>query len=111
MVDEVHQAFSTVPVGILDLDADLTEGLAYPRHLDWRQVPYWVSRHTSGIEIGALMARRALHADGTEAACASHHEWLVEMSVVPLLRTIARGMAIHASGMLDYFARLGEEGD
>ena len=76
-MNEVHQALATIPVGILDLNADLAEGLAYPRHLNWRQVPCWVSRHTSGIEIGALVARRALHADGTEAACASHHEWLV----------------------------------
>lgn len=110
-MNEVHQAFATIPVGILDLNADLAEGLAYPRHLNWRQMPCWVSRHTSGIEIGALVARRALHADGTEAACASHHEWLVGMSVVPLLRTIAGRVAIHASGMLDYFARLSEEGD
>jgi hypothetical protein len=70
-----------------------------------------VSRHTAGIEIGALVARRALHADGTEAACASHHKWLVGMPVVTLLRTIARRVAIHASGMLDYFARFGKEGD
>jgi hypothetical protein len=70
-----------------------------------------VSRYAAGIEIGTLMARRTLHADGTEAACASHHEWLMGMPVVPLLRTIGRRMAIHASGMLDYFAGLGEEGD
>ena len=57
------------------------------------------------------MACRALHAHGTEAACPSHYEWLVRMPVVPLLRTIARGMTIHASGMLDYFARFSEEGD
>jgi hypothetical protein len=70
-----------------------------------------VTRHPTGIEIGALVARRTLHADGTEAACASHHEWLVGMPVVPLLRTIARRVAIHASGMLDYFARFREEGN
>jgi hypothetical protein len=70
-----------------------------------------MSRHTAGIEIGALVARRALHAHGTESACASHHEWLVRMPVVSLLWTIARRMAIHASGMLDYFARFSEEGD
>jgi hypothetical protein len=70
-----------------------------------------VSRHATWIEIGALVARRALHADGTEAVSASHHEWLVGMLVVPLLRTIARRVAIHASGMLDYFARFSEESD
>jgi len=70
-----------------------------------------MSRHTTGIEIGALVARRALHADGTEAACASHHEWLVGMPVVPLLRTIARRVAIHASGILDHFACFSEESD
>ena len=70
-----------------------------------------MSGHTTGIEIGALVARRTVHTDGTEAAFASHHEWLVGMPVVPLLRTIARRMAIHASGMLDYFARFREEGN
>jgi hypothetical protein len=70
-----------------------------------------VSRYTAGIEIGTLVACLALHANGTEAACASHHKWLMGMPVVPLLRTIARGMTIHASGMLDYFARFSEEGD
>jgi hypothetical protein len=93
------------------LSADLAQGLADPRHLDGRQVPFGVSRHTTEIEIGALVARRALHADGTEAARASHYERLVGMPVVSLLGTIARRMAIHASGMLDYFARLSEQGD
>ena len=64
-------------------------------------MPGRMSRDATRIEIATLVACRALHADGTEAACASHHKWLVRMPVVPLLRTIARGMTIHASGMLD----------
>ena len=111
VVNDLVEAHPAVPIGVLDLGADLAERLAGPRHFNGRQVPCWMSRYTAGIEIGALVACRALHADGTEAACASHHQWLVRMSVVPLLRTIARRVAIHASGMLDYFARLDEEGD
>jgi hypothetical protein len=74
-------------------------------------MPQRVSRHTPGIEIGALVARRTLHADGTKATRASHHEWLVGMPVIPLLRTIARRVAIQASRMLNYFACFNEEGD
>src|SRR5262245_26324786 len=74
-------------------------------------MPRRVSRYTTGIEIGPLVARRTLHADGTKAACASHHEWLVGMPIVPLLGPIARRVAIHAPGMLEYFAGLGEERD
>jgi hypothetical protein len=69
-----------------------------------------VSPYTAGIKIGALMARRALHADSTEAAWASHNKWLVWISVVPL-RTIARRVAIHAPGMLNHFAGFGEKGN
>ena len=110
-MNELVEAHPAVPVGVLDLSADLSERLPGPRHFNGRQVPCWMSRHTAGIEIGALVACRALHADGTEATCASHHEWLVRMSVVPLLRAIAGWVAIHASRMLDYFARFSEEGD
>src|SRR5262245_66231135 len=74
-------------------------------------MPGRLSRYTTGIEIRPLLARRTLHADGTKAACASHHEWLVGMPVVSLLGPIACRVAVHASGMLDYFAGLGEERD
>ena len=111
MVDNFVELPSTIPARILDLGADFAEGLADPCKLHGRQVPFGVSRHTTGIEIGALVARRTLHADGTEAARTSRHEWLVRMPVVPLLRPIASRMAIHASRMLDYFARFSEEGN
>jgi len=111
VVNDLIQTLSAIPTRVFDLGANLAERFADPCHLNGGQVPFGVSRHTTGIEIGALVARRTLHADGTEAACASHHEWLVGMPVVPLLRTIARRVAIHASGMLDYFARFREEGN
>ena len=109
-MNDLIQTLSAIPTRFFDLGANLAERFADPCHLNGGQVPFGVSWHTAGIEIGALVARRTLHADGTEAACASHHEWLVGMPVVPLLRTIARRVAIHASGMLDYFARFREEG-
>jgi hypothetical protein len=67
--------------------------------------------HATGIEIGTLVACRALHADGTETACASHYEWLVRVAIVVLQRTVAGRVAINASGMLDYFTRFSKEGD
>src|SRR5262245_30345689 len=111
VVNDLIKALSAIPAGVLDLGANVAKRLAGPGHFDGRQMPQRVARHTTGIEIGALVARRALHADGTQAACASHHEWLVWMSAVPLLRAIAGRMAIHASRMLDYFARFSEEGN
>jgi hypothetical protein len=111
MVDNLIELPSTIPVRILDLSADFAKGLADPRHLNGGQMPFWMSWHATRVKIGMLVARRAVHADGTEAARASHHERLVRMPVVPLLRPIASRMAIHASGIVDYFACFSEESD
>jgi hypothetical protein len=81
-MNDLVQVPAAIPLRILDLNADLAEGLADSCKLHGGQMPFGVSRDTAGIEIGALVARRTLHADGTEAACASHHEWLVGMPVV-----------------------------
>jgi hypothetical protein len=70
-----------------------------------------VSRHATGIEIVTLVACRALHADHPEAACPSHHQRLVRVAVVALEGTIARRVAVHASGVQDYLPRFGKEGD
>jgi hypothetical protein len=111
VVNDLIQTLAAIPTRVFDLGANLAERFADPCHLNGGQVPSGVSRHTTRIEIGALVARRTLHADGTEAGWASHHEWLVGMPVVALPRTIARRVAIHASGILDYFARFREEGN
>src|ERR1700730_13473639 len=54
MMDEIIQRAAAVTFAILDLNADLAERLALPRHLPWREVPFRMSPHTCGAASGAL---------------------------------------------------------
>ena len=73
MVNDLIQTLSAIPTRVLDLGANLAERFADPCHLNGGQVPFGVTRHTTGIEIGALVARRTVHTDSTEVGWASHH--------------------------------------
>src|ERR1700674_758433 len=61
MLDEILQRPAAIALAILDLNANLAERLALPRHLPWREMPFRMSRHPAGVEIGALVAARATH--------------------------------------------------
>jgi hypothetical protein len=90
VVNDLIQTLSAIPTRVFDLGANLAERFVDPCHLNLGQVPFGVSRHTTRIEIGALVARRTVHTDGTEAAFASYHEWL--MSVLPLKAASGRAV-------------------
>ena len=54
MVDQILELAAAVARGILDLRADLGNGLALPRHFARREMPFRMTGHAAGIEIGIL---------------------------------------------------------
>src|ERR1700733_9236084 len=108
MMDEVFQRPPAVAFAILDLNANLAERLALPRHLPRREMPFRMSRHAAGIEIGALVADRAAHRGETMPVHTARDRRLMEPALIPLVRTVAGRMAIDAAWVGQHFSELDE---
>src|SRR5579872_3670256 len=108
VVDEVVQRTSAVALAILDLRADLTERLALPRHLARRDVPLRVAGHAARLEVGALVADRTTHGNGSKPVRAALDRRLVQSGGIALARRIARRMAVGATRVSQHLAELGE---
>jgi hypothetical protein len=108
-MNELFEAFSAVPLRILDLLTDLAERFALPRHLDRRQMPHRVSGHACRVVVRGPMAVRALHRDGTMPFRPPHDERQMRVHILSLRWPIAGGMAVNTAGMRDHFGRLVEQ--
>ncbi len=89
MLDELLHRLAAVASRVLDLLADVGQRLAFPGHLDGRDVPQRMSRDLAGIEVSRTMAGCAAHANGTETILATDNERLVRMAVVTLIGPVA----------------------
>src|SRR5258708_22151543 len=54
VVDEVFRLAAAIAGGVLDLNADLADGLALPRHFARRELPFRTTRHAAGIQVPIL---------------------------------------------------------
>src|SRR5258705_11395078 len=61
VVDEVFGLAAAIARGIFDLNADLADGLALPRHFARREMPFRMTRHAAGIEVRILVTDRTAH--------------------------------------------------
>ena len=94
------------------------ERLAFPGHLDRRQMPGRVPRNAlqgfgliDDVDIGRTVACVAHHAGHADVAVAARHGRLMLVHRHALQRAVAGGVAIHAARMLDDLAGLFEQGD
>jgi len=99
----------TVLLGVLYLRADVGERFSEPGHLNGRHLPSGISRRARAIKIGGSMARGAAHADGAMIIGPPRNRRLVQMTIVPLMRTVASWMAIGAARMQDDLSGLFKE--
>jgi hypothetical protein len=104
-MNELFEAFSAVPLRILDLRADLAKRFALPRHLDRSQMPELMSWYTCGVVICGTVAVRAPHANSTVPIGSAHDQGQMWMRIHTLSRTITGGMAIQTAGMSDDIGR------
>src|SRR5262249_36205508 len=108
VMHQILQRATTVALGIFDLGADLSESLAFPRHLTRCEVPFRMARHAGGIEVGLLVADRATHGWQPMTIGTALHRRLVEATLFPLARAIAGRMAVHAARIRQHFSKLDE---
>src|SRR3954451_5741675 len=94
MVDQVFHLAPTIARGIPDLLADLAEGFAFPRHLARGQMPVGMTGHTTGLEIGLLVAAVAAHRLKPMAVSATRDRRLMQAGIVALVRPVAGRMTI-----------------
>ena len=109
VMDEVLQRPVAVARRILDLRADLSERLAFPCHLARREMPFRMTGHAAGIEVGLLVADRAPHGRKAMAVRAPRDRRLMEAALLALARMIAGRMAVHAARMSEHLAEFGEQ--
>jgi hypothetical protein len=109
MMYEFFQRAAAVAPGILDLSADLSERLAFPRHPTRREMPLRVARHAAGVEVGLLMADGTAHGRESKTVGAPLDRRLVESAQFTLVRPVAGRMAVDAARMGQDFAELGED--
>ena len=92
--------------GILDLGANLPDGLAFPGHFVGREVPDRIPGHCAKVR--RLMADRTTQRREAEAVCASEDRRLMWSRGVALARAIAGRMAIEAPRTGQHLAEFGE---
>jgi hypothetical protein len=107
-MDKVFDCAAAVARRVLELGADLCERLAFPRHLARRQMPFRVARHAAGIEVGIAVTNRTTHRLGAMPVRTARDGRLVQLALIGLARAISGGMTIHAAGIRQHPAELGE---
>src|SRR5258708_4120151 len=102
---ELGEIAPAVAAAVLELAADLADGLAFPRHLARRELPARMPRDAAvtgdlagkQIDVPAGMAGRAGRAGHAGPVRAAFHRRLGGMMVVALERMIAGGGGIHSA--------------
>src|SRR5205814_7626983 len=101
----------SVPLGIFELLAHLGERPVFPSHLPRGELPARMPRN-AGVwcgernHIGFMMTCGAIAAGHAHVLGAAHRGGKVQMPILALQRTVARGMAIDATRTLDDSAAL-----
>jgi hypothetical protein len=108
MLNERIDCAVSVTRWILDLGADLAEGLAFPSHFMWREMPNRVARHAGGVEVRLQVADRTAHRRESKPVSAALHRWLVEPRHIALARTVAGRMAVETAWMRQHLAQFRE---
>jgi hypothetical protein len=99
MVHEVLERATAVSRRILDLSADLAEHLAFPRHLTRCEMPFGMTRHAPGLEIGPLMTNGAAHRLEAVTVRSPLDGRLVHPTQLTLAWAVAGRMAVDATRM------------
>src|SRR3954464_4107904 len=55
VLDEVFWLAAAIARGVFDLNANLADSLAFPRHFAWREMPFRMARHAARIEVRFLV--------------------------------------------------------
>ena len=108
MIVQQCQITAAVPIGILDLSANISNRLALPRHLDWCHHP---ARMAGNALIGRAFVQRNVPVGVTgHTGEITAREGLVRMDIVGLRWAIAHGVTVEAAGMREDFGRFGKYG-
>src|ERR1700694_4477952 len=110
VMDEVFRLAAAIARGVFDLSADLRERFALPRHFARRDMPFRVTRHAAGLEVGFLVTDRTTHRLSTMTVGAALDGRLVKPALVTLARAVAGRMAVNTAWMGQHLAELGEHG-
>src|SRR5258705_11511075 len=110
VVDEVFRLAAAIARGVFDLNADLADGLALPRHFARREMPFRMTRHAGGIEVRILVTDRTAHRRQAAAVRTARDRWLVKPAFICLMWAVAGRMAIDAARMGQHLAEFGEHG-
>jgi hypothetical protein len=101
VVVELGQGAASVLLRVFDLAAELGWSAAYEDHFvfRWRQAPFGISGgHVCASEVVVLVAGVAAHGYGAVSVGAALDVLDVDVAVVALERSVARGMAVGAAG-------------
>ena len=107
VLTEFRQGLPAVALPVFDLIANLSQRLAFPGHLRWRQVPTRMAWHIA--EIFGVVTGDAHHPGRPHPARAPHHQRLMQRAILTLERTFGAGMAVDATRVLDDLADFGEQ--
>ena len=105
---DLVQRPTAVARGIFQLHADVDQRLMLPRHGSRRQVPFGMTRNSSGMEIRFLVTGRAPHRGDAVAVVAALNRWLMWIAVA-LRRTVSVRMAVQTAPMSEHLTRFDEE--
>src|SRR5262245_35510135 len=103
---EFSQGLTAVALPVFNLIANLSQRLAFPGHLRWRQVPTRMAWHIA--EIVGVVTGDAHHPSRPHAARAPHHQRLMQRASLTLERTVGARMAVDTTRVLDDLADFGE---
>src|SRR5688572_3835553 len=98
-----------VPRRVLDLRANLGEGLPLPGHRKGREVPVGMARHADHVIVGRRMTRRAAHGGHPMPISAAPYPGLMWVTVLALQGPVAGRMTVDATRMLQDFPGFHEE--
>src|SRR5215203_334633 len=109
VMDEFLKRATAVAIAVADLATDFADCLTFPSHLNRREMPFWMPRHSAGFEVTFLVTSVTSHCCEAVAVSTARHGWLVRPTHLALPRVVTRRMAINATGMGQYFAQLVEQ--
>ena len=107
VLTEFSQGLTAVALPVFDLSANLSQRLAFPGHLRWRQVPTRMAWHIA--EIVGVVTGDTKHPSRPHPARAPHHQRLMPRASLTLERTVGAGMAVDAPRVLEDLADFGEQ--
>ena len=108
MLNEVMQRAIAVCRRVFDLLTDLGSCLAFPCHVEGREVPLPMSWNPAGIEVGILMTRATPHSCQAKSILTAVDRRLVQTCRVSLARSVASRVAIETAWAGQHFAEFRE---